>query len=160
MRGATAKRLAAWVSQGGVLLVKPSTGWRDELGRQREKNPLAEALEVGFEQPGRQAVGKGFVQCVSTQSEAAKAVALLVKPRIVADHGASLYWWSKDGRQIMTIATHTPGHCKVELRLPLGTRRVQVMQPGTPTLEVTTTLNADAAVASFELASRLALVVF
>ena len=56
--------------------------------------------------------------------------------------------------------THTPGRSKVELRLPPGTRRVQVMQPDLPAFEAETVQSADAATASFELTSRLALVVF
>ena len=160
MRRLTAERLASWVRKGGALIVKPSTGWRDELGRQRKQNPLAEALGVGFAQPGRQVVGKGFVQCVSTQSEATKAAAQVVKPRLVADHGASLHWRSNGAGQIMTIATHTPGRCEVQLRLPPGTRHVQVMQPAMPAFEVKTIQNSNAATASFELTSRLALVVF
>jgi hypothetical protein len=160
MKRQTAERLASWVRKGGALLVKPSTGWRDELGLQRKQNPLVEALGVGFTQPGRQVVGKGFVQCVNTQSEAAKAAAQAVKPRLVADHGASLYWRANGGHQLMTIATHTPGRCKVELRLPPGTRQVQLMQPDMPAVEVKTIQNSSAATASFELTSRLALVVF
>jgi hypothetical protein len=160
MRRATAERLASWVRKGGALIVKPSTGWRDELGRQRQKNPLAEALGVGFAQPGRQVVGRGFVQCVSKQSEATKAAALVVKPRLVADHGGTLHWRTNGGQQIITIVTHTPGRSKVELRLPPGTRRVQVMQPDLPAFEAETVQSADAATASFELTSRLALVVF
>jgi len=157
MRDTTARLLAQWVHDGGTLIVRPDTAWRDEYGRWRAQSALSQAMAAPVTQPGRHAVGAGAVLCIEDEGDIPDQVRQVARPRIDAASPVSLHWRALgDAGHVLALVAHEPGVQKVTLRLPVEADKVSVLQPGEPI--VVTPIGEDGFTVTFTMQQRLALV--
>ncbi len=131
MSDALAAELVAWTRNGGTLIIRPDTGWRDEFGRWRPQSALSSAADVHFSRPGTHNLGAGRVVCVASDAAIPEAVSAAVATRVSSDSPVGVFQRvGPQGGTVFGLCALGPGACSARLTLPDGTGSVTLYEPG------------------------------
>lgn len=159
MSDALAGELAGWVRAGGILIIRPDSGWRDEAGRWRPASVISRETGTQVSRPGRHEIGAGAVVCVAGEEQVADAVASAIAPRVRATLPVSVF--QRQGPEASTVfglCSLEPGPCTVTLTLPAGTRAAMLYEPGLEPRALQVIGAEDDSRAELEITRRLAVV--